>query len=76
MQFPGELALRLDIPIPKSHGLVIWASPSHSTLATLVRARARVTGDAHITRVLGMGMPKTQGCPYHCDTGKFRCRES
>ena len=23
--------------------------------------------DAHITRVLGMGMPETRGCPYHCD---------
>ena len=29
----------------------------------------RVTGDAHITRVLGMAIPKTWGCPYHCDTG-------
>ena len=36
---------------------VIWASPSHITLAIWVRVRARVTGDAHITRVLGMGMP-------------------
>ena len=26
------------------------------------------TGDAHITRDLGMGMPKTRGCPNHCDT--------
>ena len=31
----------------------IWASPSHLILAIMVR----VTGDAHITRVLGMGMP-------------------
>ena len=41
----------LGIPIPKT--LVIWASPSHLILAIMVR----VTGDAHITRVLGMGMP-------------------
>ena len=42
---------------------MIWASPSHITSAIGIR----VTGDAHITRVLGMGMPKTRGCPYHCD---------
>ena len=42
------------------------------TLTTWVRVRVRVTGDAHITRVLGMGTPKTRGCPCHCDTGKFR----
>ena len=41
----------LGIPIPKT--LMIWASPSHLILAIKVR----VTGDAHITRVLGMGMP-------------------
>ena len=29
------------------------------------------TGNAHITRVLGMGMPKTRGCPYHWDTASF-----
>ena len=34
---------------------VIWASPSHITLAIWVRVR--VTGDAHITRGLGMGTP-------------------
>ena len=28
------------------------------------------TGDAHITRDLGMGMPKTRGCPNHCDSGE------
>jgi len=39
------------IPIPKTP--VVWASPSHITLAIWVR----VTGDVHITRVLGMGMP-------------------
>ena len=33
---------------------VIWASPSHITLAIWVRVR--VTGDTHITRFLGMGL--------------------
>jgi len=49
----------LGIPIPKTL-VVIWTSPSHITLAIhflLVRVRVRVTWDAHITRVLGMGMP-------------------
>ena len=50
----------MGIPIPKT--IVIWAFPSHSTLVV----RVRVTGDAHITRVLGMGILKTQGYPYHC----------
>ena len=31
-----------------------------------------VTGDAHITRVFGMGMPKTLGYPYHCDTAALQ----
>ena len=44
---------------------VIWASLSNITFTIWVRVR--VTGDAHIPRVLGMGMPKTRGCPYHCD---------
>ena len=39
------------IPIPKT--LVIWASPSHITLAIWVR----FTDDAHITKVLGIGIP-------------------
>ena len=43
----------LGIPIPKT--LVIWASSSNNTLALWVRFR--VTGDAHITRLLGMGCP-------------------
>ena len=43
----------MGIPIPKT--LLIWASPSHITLAIWVRVR--VTGDAHITRVLGMRTP-------------------
>ena len=33
-----------------------------------------VTGDAHITRVLGMGMPKTRGCSYHFDIGTLKTR--
>ena len=49
---------------------VIWASPFHLTLAIWVMVR--VTGDAHITRVFGMGKPKTRGCPYHCHTGRAK----
>ena len=45
---------------------MIWASPSHIALAIWVRVR--VTGDAHIATILGMRMPKTLGCPYHCHT--------
>ena len=48
-------------PFPKT--LEIWTSPSHITLAFWIRVR--VTGDACITRVLGMRMPKMWGCPYH-----------
>ena len=47
------------IPIPKT--LVIWASPFHITLAIWIRAR--VTGDAYITGVLG------RGCPCYCNSG-------
>ena len=39
---------------------VIWSSLSRITLAIWVRVGVRVTGDAHITRVLGMA-PK-RGC--------------
>ena len=50
----------LGIPIPKPL-VVIWTSPSHITLAIWVRVSVRVgvrvTWDAHITRVLEMGMP-------------------
>ena len=49
---------------------MIKASPSHITLATWVRVRVRVTGDAHISWVLGMGMPKTQGWSYHCNSDR------
>ena len=62
------IPLVLGIPIPKT--LVIWTSPSHITLAIWVRVW--VTGDAHITRVLGMGMTKTRGCPYQCDIGTLQ----
>ena len=53
---------------PHSKTLVIWAPPSHITLAIWVRVR--VTGDAHIIRGLEMGMPISLGfwewgCPYH-----------
>ena len=60
----------LGIPISKTQ--VIWAFPSHTTLAIWVRVKVKVyTGNAHITRVLGMGMPKTRGCAYHGDTASF-----
>ena len=51
----------MGIPIPKT--LVIWASPVTLTLILIQKE-----GDAYITMVLGMGMPKTRGCPYHCNT--------
>ena len=59
----------LGIPIPKT--LVIWAFPVTLILTLTQTQIAKVIweGDVHITRVLGMGMPKTRGCPYHCDTG-------
>ena len=38
---------------------VIWASPFHITLTIWVGVR--VTGDTHITRVLGMGKLKRRG---------------
>ena len=59
----------IDIGIP-----AFWPSPFlraslfHITLAIWLRVRVRVLGDAHITRVLDMGMPKTQGCPHHSDS--------
>ena len=56
----------MGIPIPKP--LVQWTFPSLITLAIWVRVRVKVTVDAHITGVLRMGMPKTRGCSYHCDT--------
>ena len=49
----------LGIPIPKTP--VIWASPV--TLILIITQIAKVIweGDAHITRVFGVGMPKTRG---------------
>ena len=38
------------------------------TLTLTQIAKVILEGDAHITRVLGMGIPKTRGCPYHCNT--------
>ena len=60
LPFYFRVRVVIGIPIPKT--IVIWASPSHINLAIWVRVR--VTGDAHITRVSGVGMPKTRGCPY------------
>ena len=51
------------------------ASPSHIILAIWLRVRVRVIGDAHITRVLDMGMPKTRGCPHHSDTAAILRKE-
>ena len=51
------------IPIPKT--LPIWASPVTLTLTQLAISNMR--RDAHFTRVLAMRMPKTRGCPYHCN---------
>ena len=45
--------------------LVIWAYLVSLTLTQI--AKVIWEGDAHITRVLGMVMPKTQGYPYHCN---------
>ena len=42
------------------------------TLPICVGVRVRVIEDAQNNRVLGMGMPRTRGCPYHCDTGITR----
>ena len=45
----------MGIPIPKPQ--VKWTFPSLITLAIWVRVRVKITGDAHITGVLRMGMP-------------------
>ena len=44
---------------------MIWES---LTLTLTQIAKVVLEGDAHITTVLGMGMPKTRVCPYHCNT--------
>ena len=51
----------LGIPISKT--LVIRASPVTLTLSQI--AKVIWEGEALITRVLGIGMPKTRGYPYH-----------
>ena len=43
-------------------------NPSDIANPLAIWVGVRVTGDAHITRVLGMGMPKTRKCPNHCDS--------
>ena len=50
---PNQWRCYSDMGIPIPQTLVIWASPSHITFAIWVR----VTGDTHITKVLGTGMP-------------------
>ena len=59
----------LGISIPKN--LVIWVSRSHITLAIWVRVsvRVRVTGDAHITRVLGMRNDNITVTPLRLEYG-------
>ena len=52
---------------PDSQTSVIWASPVTLTLTWIAKIISE--GDAHITRVLGTGMPKTRGCPYHYNSG-------
>ena len=52
-------------PFPKP--LVIWTSPVTLTLSQI--AKLIKEGDAHISRALRMEIPKTRGCPYHCNTG-------
>ena len=51
----------LGIPIPKTLG--IWVSSVALTLTQIAKVISE--GDVLITRVLGMGMPKTRGCPCH-----------
>ena len=64
-RLPHQDPCSFGVPILKSLG--IWVSPVTLTLTQI--AKVIWEGDAHITRVLGMGMPKTGGCPYHCFTG-------
>ena len=54
-QWYGHLRV-LGIPISKT--LVIWASPVTLTITQI--AKVIWEGDAHITRVLDMGMPETR----------------
>ena len=47
-----------EIIYAKSKRSAFWASP---------------TRDAQNAKNMGMGMPKTRGCPYHCDTASHFC---
>jgi len=60
----GRCQSDMGIPIPKT--LVIWASGPVTLITKVIWE-----GNTHITRVLGMGMPKTRGCLYHCNRGKL-----
>ena len=53
---------------PWSITLMMWASPVTLTLTPTQVAKVIWKGDAHISRVLGMGMPKPRGYPYQCDS--------
>ena len=57
----------LGVPIPKT--LLIWTFPGNLTRNLTQIAKVIWEGDVHVTRVLGMGMAKTRGCPYHCNNG-------
>ena len=59
----------LGIPILKP--LVICASSVTVALTLTKIAKVIWKGDAHTTRINGLGirMPKTRGCPYHCNAG-------
>ena len=59
---------------PHSQTLVIWASPVTLTLSLTQIGKVIWEENTHITRVLGMEMPKTRGCPHHCNTGNFSGR--
>ena len=64
----------LSIPILKT--LVIWISSVTLTLTLTQIAKVVQEGDAHITRVLGMGLPKTRGCPYHWNSATLETRRN
>ena len=81
---PIKCSLIPSSPPCDSGVTVIWASPRFGHPYSpdsndmgipfsyyLREVRVRTTGDEYIIRVLGMGMPKTRECPYHCDTGNW-----
>ena len=58
----------LGIPIPKTPSdMDIPCNPDFKPNCFLIKE-----GDAHISRVLRMEIPKTRGCPYHCNTGSAK----